>query len=264
VLERVTFDNQVVAYVSPLLRGAGVPHAFSTRVGGISRGPFDSLNLGNPAGCEQQDAPDNISANYARLHAAVGCAGRRRVFTHQVHGACVVDADSATRTDVIYDGDEIGQADAITSGDPTLLLSVRTADCVPVLLAGGGRVAAVHAGWRGVVAGVVTAALRGFDRPADVIAAIGPSIGPDAFEVGPDVAAEFRRVFGRLAPVRPAAGDKALVDLKGAIELQLRAAGVTRLDTTDCCTVTDEATFFSHRRERGITGRMAAVIGAAS
>ena len=258
------FDNNVVAYVSPLLRGAGVPHAFSTRLGGVSGGPFASLNLGNPAGSPQQDDPANIARNYRLLREAVGCPDRRLVFAHQVHGACVIDPADAAVTDTLYGGDELGKADAITSADAALLVSVRTADCVPVLLAAhdGRRVAAVHAGWRGVIAGVVTAALRQFELPADVIAAVGPSIGFDAFEVGPEVADVFDAAFDPDSPTRRSSDGRAHIDLRLAIERQLRSVGVTRIDNTDRCTVAHADEFFSHRRDNGVTGRMAAVIGA--
>jgi YfiH family protein len=264
VLERVTFSNGVVAYVSPLLRGAGVPHAFSTRIGGVSDGPFASLNLGNPSGCPQQDESDNIAENYRRLHAAIGCGGRRRVFVHQVHGACVVDPAIASATDTIHGGQEIGRADAIVSDDASLILSVRTADCVPVLLASdnGCCVAAVHAGWRGVVANVVPAAVARFEDPRRVLATIGPSIGFDAFEVGAEVLAAFDGFPGHQAFVRRRDDGKGNVDLRRAIERQLQDVGVIRIDSTDRCTVTHSDEFFSHRREAGVTGRMAALIGA--
>ena len=265
MLERVTAPNAVVYYRSPRLAALGVPHAFSTRLGGVSVGPFASLNLGNPAGQARQDAPENIAENYRRLHAAVGCENRRRYFAHQVHGAIVLDPAVHAQTDSIHGGCEIGKGDALVTADPAVLLSVRTADCVPVLLADvtGGRVAACHAGWRGVVAGVVVEALKSFDDPARVVAAIGPGIGYDAFEVGPEVADEFDRVFGPDAPTRRLAEGKARVDLKRALVVQLQRAGVPAdaIDTTDRCTVTHADEFFSHRRDHGLTGRMAAVIG---
>ena len=90
MLERVVCANAVVIYRSPLLAAAGVPHAFSTRVGGVSAGPFASLNLGNPGGCPTQDDDANIAENYRRLHDAIGCAARRRVFAHQVHIASAI------------------------------------------------------------------------------------------------------------------------------------------------------------------------------
>ena len=269
MLQRLTAAG-VVVYVSPLLRTAGVPHAFSTRLGGQSKAPFDSMNLGNPNGCEIQDDSANVWANYDRLLNAVGCPGRELLRVHQVHGAGVVRARAGEPFDLS------AKADALVGDDPRRVLSVRVADCVPVLLAtaDGRAVAAVHAGWRGVIAGVVPAAAaelrsvyveRGGRRDGRVVAAVGPSIGFDAFEVGPEVVAEFRRVFGPEAPVRQAADGKGRVDLREAIFRQLLAAGVEResVDLTDRCTFRDAGEFFSHRREKGITGRMAAVVSPA-
>jgi YfiH family protein len=165
------------------------------------------------------------------------------------------------------------KADAVATDDPTAVAAVRVADCVPVLLAtaDGRAVAAVHAGWRGVVAGVV---LRGAeavrqlagDPAAPLLAAVGPAISFDAFEVGPEVAAEFERAFGGDAAglLKPSRNDgKAMVDLRGALVIQLRSMGpdAEAIDVSDRCTFRDDAEFFSHRRDNGVTGRMAALVG---
>jgi YfiH family protein len=263
MLYRKTSPTGVTFYASPLLERVGVPHAFSTRLGGISRAPFDSLNLGNPNGCAVQDVYENVWENYRILQAAAGCGGRELCHVHQVHGAAVVRAEAGKQFDTS------GKADAIVTADAARAASVRVADCVPVLLAAddGRAVAAVHAGWRGVIAGVVTAALEEMGNVADAtptrcVAAIGPCIGPEAFEVGPEVLAEFERVFGARAPIRRREDGKGTVDLRAALRLQLVAAGVPDeyIDTTDRCTYRDAGEFFSHRRENGITGRMAAII----
>ncbi len=261
LIERVQAENGVVIYQSPLLRAAGVPHAFSTRIGGVSEGLFASLNLGNPNGIPQQDTADNIRANYRLLHAAIGCEARRRVFAHQVHGACVLDPATSPVTDTIHGGEEIGKADGIVSTDPTRLLSVRTADCVPILIASddGTRVAAVHAGWRGAVAKIVAHALECF-HGTPVVVAIGPHISAANFEVDADVAEQFP-VEAVLIQQRRT---KPHVDLQRALILQLRDLGIpeSRIDTTDLCTFAHADEFFSHRRDNGVSGRMAAVIGA--
>lgn len=253
-------------YRSTLLISIGIPHAFSTRLGGVSKGPFSSLNLGNPNGYEQQDDPANIQSNYHLLQQAIGCENRRLVRVHQVHGQCVAQ---------VMDAKEFRfetQADALITSDPAACLSVRVADCVPVLLAGsdGRWVAAVHAGWRGVVAGVVPAALKqltnaGNIAPSQVMAAIGPSISLSAFEVGDEVEDAFTSIFADQAPIRRVGNGKPHVDLRAGIELQLRRAGVpqSQIDTTDRCTYGDKDEFFSHRRDNGITGRMAAIIASA-
>ncbi|HEX8914746.1 MAG TPA: peptidoglycan editing factor PgeF [Humisphaera sp.] len=271
-MERVAGPGKPTFYRSPTLRRAGIPHGFSTRVGGVSRGRFASLNLGNPNGAAEQDAADNIAENYVRLHAAVGAAGRARAYVHQVHGCGVELARPGEPFDVNR------KADAVATDDPAAVAAVRVADCVPVLLAtaDGRAVAAVHAGWRGVVAGVVlrgAEAVRGLaggglvgDGAAPLLAAVGPAISFDAFEVGPEVAAEFERAFGGDAAdlLKPSRNDgKAMVDLRGAIVIQLRSLGLDAgaIDVSDRCTYRDEAEFFSHRRDDGVTGRMAALVG---
>ena len=159
------------------------------------------------------------------------------------------------------------QADALVGDDAARVLSVRVADCVPILIAtdDGRTVAAVHAGWRGVVGAVAPAALREMRAdPGRCVAAIGPSIGFDAFEVGGEVLDAFRQAFGPQALVRRRGDGKGHVDLREAVRRQLVAAGVPddRIDGTDRCTVRDRDEFFSHRRDNGVTGRMAAIIGA--
>lgn len=255
-----------------LIRSAAldaVPHAFTTRAGGVSAGVFESLNLGNPSDIEaaRRDSRENILENWWRVLAAMGCEGRELVEVHQVHGAGVhvVRRGLAARV-MTADGSRDVKADAIVTDDPGRVVAVRVADCAPVLIASadGRVVAAVHAGWRGVVAGVVPAAIAAMKElgAQELSAAVGPCIGAEHFEVGPEVTAEFVRVFGAGAPVRPGREDRSYVDLKEAIRVQLSAAGVARIDVSEKCTSRD-AEFFSHRREKGITGRMAGVIGAA-
>jgi YfiH family protein len=265
MLERRTASNGVTYYASPLLERRGVPHAFSTRLGGISPAPFDSLNLGNPNGCAVQDDYDRVWENYRLLQAAAGCAGRELCYVHQVHGAALVRAEQGKPFDTS------AKADALVGADPARVLSVRVADCVPILLAGddGRTVAAVHAGWRGVVAGAVTVALdamRESHRPTSFVAAVGPCIGGEAFEVGPEVVEEFFRAFGDDAPLVRRAGEKGYIDLRAAVRLQLLRAGLADddIDLTDRCTHRDADEFFSHRRDNGVTGRMAAIISPAA
>jgi YfiH family protein len=249
-------------YASPRLETIRVRHAFSTRIGGISPPPFDSLNLGNPNGCDVQDDYDRIWKNYARLTGSIDCPTDPPLRAHQVHGAEVACVEPNMEFDTNC------KADALVSEDSQRVVSVRTADCVPVLLssADGKIVAAVHAGWRGIVAGVISAAIEQMKRrhcaANDMIAAIGPCIGPQAFEVGAEVVDEFDKIFGRGAVVATTSSGTPAVDLRLAARKQLIAAGVRdqNIDTTDRCTVTHCDEFFSHRRDRGVTGRMAAVI----
>ena len=248
----------VIYYRSPRLERLGIDgHGFSTRLGGVSAGPFASLNLGHAA-TGRRDEPANVEQNWRRFLAAarLGSDGRRHE-VEQVHGAAV-----ALR------GGKGERADAIVSEDALTPVCVRAADCCPILLARGDgfRVAAVHAGWRGLVAGVVEAAVHALKgRRQDVVAAVGPCIGLDAFEVGPEVLDCFSDKFGDAAPLRrDGPGDKGHVDLCGSAVLALARAGVAigNIDAGFLCTVENEVEFFSHRRDRGVTGRLAAAIRA--
>jgi YfiH family protein len=273
MLERVEHSNGVVTYQSPLLCGAGVPHGFSTRIGGFSKAPFDALNLGNPSGCEQQDTQPNLVENYKALQEAIGAAGMLRAWVHQVHGRMVelvehepeneygetLEAEIRDR----FSGQT--QADAIVTGEPNVLLTIRVADCVPVLLASedGRMVGAAHAGWRGIVGPVIAKTVRTLHEegasPEKLVAAIGPCISVEHFEVGEEVAAEFMQQDLAMA-VKPQPGKKPHLDLQLAVKVQLERAGVTRIDTHNLCTFRDATEFYSHRRDNGVTGRMAAVI----
>ncbi|MGA2500209.1 MAG: peptidoglycan editing factor PgeF [Tepidisphaeraceae bacterium] len=262
MMERICSTDGVVFYRSTLLAGAGAPHAFSTRIGGVSEAPFHTLNLGNPSGQSAQDSPAHIRENYRRLLRAAGFDRQILTRVSQVHGTRVIEAtrDSAQTPAV--------EADAIVTCDNQCAASVRVADCVPVLLAtrDGRRVAAVHSGWRGVVAGVVPRAVKRLCGPTHVpeqlLVAVGPCIGFDAFEVGPEVLEQFVRIWGMAAPVRSAGAGKGLVNLRRAVEMQLLQLGIPpeQIDISGCCTWRDSEEFYSHRRDRGLTGRMAAVI----
>jgi YfiH family protein len=264
VLRRLQTADGVVFYASSLLSEIGVVHGFSTRLGGVSPPPFDSLNLGNPNGCDVQDDWPRIHDNYRIFQRAIGCPEHARCWVHQVHGGEVA---------VVKSGEEFTngvKADALVGNHPERALAVRVADCVPILLAtaDGNTVAAVHAGWRGIIADVIPHAVEqlrarsGFADASPFAAAIGPSISVGAFEVGNDVFTAFVEKLGDHAPIRRTSDDKGHVDLREAARLQLLRAGVAadRIDTTDRCTFRDAGEFFSHRRDRGVTGRMAAII----
>ena len=270
-LQRVEAASGPVYYVSPLLREAGVPHAFSTRLGGVSSAPFDALNLGNPGGGLKDDRA-NILQNYARLFDAAKLNGREHCWLHQIHGAVVARVIEGTT----HDNNDKG--DALATRDANRVLSVRVADCCPILLASddGACVAAVHSGWRGTVAQVVLAALevvlklkgdsptgaKGAKGAKNILAAIGPCIGMECFETGPEVLAEFDNVFGAEIRSLKSAGGKGRANIREAVRVSLLRAGVPErnIDTTELCTHRDSGEFFSHRREHGVTGRMAALI----
>lgn len=245
----------VVFLTSPRLARLGVRHAFSTRIGGISPPPRDSLSFGSSAGVAG-DPPDVLEEAWRRLFLATGIspdlAAKRPFTARQVHGNAVAEAEGLTPET---------QADAVVSRQPGRVAAVRTADCCPVLLAShdGRRVAAIHAGWRGVVRGVIHAAVETLgEDPATLTAAIGPCIGPDAFEVGPEVAEVFAQFPGRVRLAT--AGDRSYVDLAGACHDTLAGLGVLQIDCANLCTAANRELFFSHRRDRGNTGQMVAII----
>ena len=264
MLKRVSHSGRIVTYQSPLLAQAHVPHAFSTRLGGISAKPFDTLNLAQSDAVEADepaDDPERIEHNYQRLLAAIGCDCHRRAWVRQVHGRAIVRVLAANV-------DAHPPADALVTADQGIAISVRTADCVPILVAArsGGLVAAVHAGWRGLVAGVIPAAVAAMvcdhgARPSDLVAAVGPCISADHFEVGPEVARAFDAA-GLPATVGAGSAGRPHVDLAAAAAAQLGAVGLppAAIDGSDCCTYRHAELFYSHRRDAGVTGRMAAVI----
>jgi polyphenol oxidase len=285
MLERTTHPNGIVTYQSPLLRAAGITHAFSTRIGGTSPAPYDSLNFGNPS-VGPPDLAHNIQENFRRLQHALHADHMRRASVRQVHGNSIEilsheqQSEYAETLAAELRDRFAGQtpADGILTSVPNVLLTIRTADCVPVLLAShNGIVAALHAGWRGVISGIVEngiAALRAnpphFPNAAhrdtnsahlDILAAIGPGISGVNFEVGEEVAAAFEKRDLALAITRPT-GQKPHVDLQKAIAEILRRNGVNHIDGNDLCTFRDRAEFFSHRRDAGRTGRMVALLAA--
>jgi hypothetical protein len=234
---------------SPLL--AGFAHGFTTRGGGASAGPFESLNLGGLVG----DDPALVAENWARLERATGLRFAR---VRQVHGARAVLADAPSHP--------VDEADVVVSRAAGVAACVSVADCVPILLAdpGTGAVAAVHAGWRGTVAraaaeGVLALAREAGAPPERLLAAVGPSIGPCCYEVSPDLAARFR---GELGPEAVREGSPPRIDLWGANAAVLRAAGVRadRLAILRRCTACEPELFYSHRRDAGRTGRQVAFI----
>jgi hypothetical protein len=244
VLERVERAG-LCGYRSAALAACGVPHLFTTRIGGL------------PAG---EIAGDTL----AHLARAAGVSGTAQlVRLRQVHGASVLDADSAR-------GDTLSEADALVATRSDRLLLVVSADCVPLLVASadGRCVAAIHAGWRGLVAGVIPrtlAALGQRGAPASA-AAIGPCLSSARFEVGPEVLRAFEDA-GLGAAVRGgASGRRAHIDLRAAALAQLARAGVRAIDVSDRCTYED-AELWSYRRDvthggAPSTGRLGALIAA--
>ncbi|HTO46419.1 MAG TPA: peptidoglycan editing factor PgeF [Burkholderiales bacterium] len=219
----------------------------TTRAGGVSRGPYASFNLGARVG----DDAAAVARNRERLRGALPADP---VWLQQVHGTDVVEAESAPA---------LARADAAVARTRHVVCAVLTADCVPVLLADreGNAVAVAHAGWRGLVAGVIEAAVARMNAPAaSVIAWLGPAIGPRAYEVGPEVREAFvRRDAAAAAAFAPHRGDRLLADLFMLARQRLAAAGVAAVYGGGHCTYTEAARFYSYRREP-TTGRFASLV----
>lgn len=247
----------VVECAENLQRLPGVRHGFTTRAGGVSLGPLASLNLARRPG--EQDAA--LVENWGRALAGVGFTPEQLALVEQVHGDAVLEVRGASGPLGVA-----GAADAILTAERGLVVAVRTADCVPVLLAVDGCVAAVHAGWRGVAANIVARAVeavcaRAGVAPGRIIAAVGPHIGAGAYEVSDEVLQAVARAGGGVARVRkPGLGQRDHVDLGAAVAWQLRAAGVVNIEALGLCTASDRR-LFSHRRDGGDAGRIAAMIG---
>lgn len=242
---------------APILEAADVRHAFSTRQGGVSEGPFRSANLGRSVG----DDPEAVRENQRRFAEALGVAPERLAEVSQVHGTRVLRVGS----DLAGLRDE--EADAVWTDAPEVAVAVRTADCAPVLLRAWdpeGRttaVAAVHAGWRGAVQGIVQQTLEALaaagHAPERMAAAVGPCIGPGAFEVGEEVVTAFRAVLGDALRTHTGPRGRPHLDLPGAVSTLLVRAGLApeRVSDLGACTASDPERFFSHRRDAGRTGR---------
>lgn len=266
--ETLTSASGVVWRRSSVLRQAGIPHAFSTRCGGVSPAPFASLNLGLADAPGDPDTWDRVRTNWGLAMQAFGMQDRVLVRARQVHGVGVIQADrdaGAVRAEPPF-----ADGDALLTGDPAQAVSVRVADCAPVLLADpeARLVAAVHAGWRGVVGGVVSATMRALvgrgARPDRMVAAVGPCIGRAAFEVGLEVVEAFVAAgLSGHALVVPETPGKGRADLQGAIRQQLQTLGLrgAAIDSATVCTLSTPESEFSFRREGARSGRMAAIIG---
>jgi YfiH family protein len=290
---------------SPALnRVPGLVHAFSTRAGGASQPPAEGLNLG----FVKSDRPARVTGNRKRFLGALGVAGLQLAEVHQIHSTVVTRLAREPRGKLVYlycdqmaparSGSGSPPGDALVTDQPGILLAVRCADCVPVLLADADRpaVGAVHAGWKGMLNGIVEKTVgemrRLFgSRPSRLTAAIGPSIRACCYEVGEEVAAAYggrfpnaekflsradaRKIpsdhqpfssrFFSLSPLDPRANPAPCphLNLIAVAQYQLRRAGVpvAHIHVADYCTACRTDLFFSHRKEGSRTGRMMAVIG---
>ena len=210
---------------------------FSTRLGGVSEGAYRSLNLGVLTDDDQTRVEENRRLLLRR--AGVG----EVAFGHQVHGAELAEWTGPS-------GRPLLEVDGHATSERGLALLVLVADCLPVALAGGERVAMLHCGWRGLAAGIVERALETFGEPP--AAALGPCIGQCCYEVGPEVLEAFAGVDG--------VADGRMLDLRAVAEAKLRAAGVRTVRHMEACTSCNPDLLFSHRRDGGVTGRQCGIV----
>jgi YfiH family protein len=239
----------------------GLPHGIIGRRGGVSPAPWESLNVGGTVG----DAPERVAENRRRAFDALGLQLSSAFDVWQVHSAEVVIADAPRASRPIV------QADALLTRRPGVTLFMRFADCVPVLLfdPASGAIGLIHAGWLGTVRKTVSAAIRAMvhsfgTAPKDIIAGIGPSIGPDHYAVREDVVGQVRESLGRDAEAHlHARNGKIHLDLWSVSRALLEAEGVRHIEMAGLCTACDTAEWFSHRAEVGKTGRFGGLISLA-
>ena len=234
-------------------------HAVFTRQGGVSPHPWDSLNVGGSIG----DDIRHVRDNRIRSFKALGRAPESIHDVWQVHSADVVYADAPRPLDTEYQ-----KADIMLTDNPNVTLFMRFADCTPVFLYDPKKkiVGTVHSGWLGTVRDAAGAAVQAMQEryssnPADVLAAIGPSIGPDHYEIGEDVIVQVQDAFGADAEsLLKANGNSIHFDLWKANQILLQKAGVKQVETTGICTACHTDDWFSHRAEKGATGRFGALL----
>ena len=232
---------------SMLLDLPGGRVAFSTRRGGVSAGHYRSLNLG----ILTDDDDALVGENRRRLAGSLGLDPRRIAMGWQVHGVAVREwSGPPARGGYAQPGAELPRVDGHTTRASRLALLVLVADCLPVALVSPERVAMLHCGWRGLAGGIVERALEAFGSPP--AAAIGPGIGGCCYEVGPDVLAEFSSL--------DEVSDGSKLDLRAVARAKLEAGGVADIVDIGLCTSCREDLFFSHRRDRGVTGRQSGLV----
>ena len=253
------YSNKGIRYYQFERLGLGLTQAVFTRQGGLSPDPWSSLNMGGTVG----DDPNRVRENRNLALEILDCDPKSVYDVWQVHGVNVAIAEAPRPPEKSH-----LQADVILTNKPGITLMMRFADCVPVLLHDPIRkaIGIAHAGWMGTVRGTVRSAVATMQAhfgsdPGDIRAAIGPSIGPDHYEIGPDVVTQVRQVFVQNA-------QNLLVNHSGAIHfdlweanrLALEQAGVYQIELAGLCTACHTDDWYSHRAEHGRTGRFGAII----
>jgi YfiH family protein len=239
-------DSDGVRWLEAELSGGRA--AFTTRVGGVSGDPFESLNLGLLTG----DDPAAVRENRHRTAAALGLEPDRFLIGRQVHGAEVQARDAPPEPNGFAEPGSVepAEVDGQATAAPGLVPLVFVADCLPVAVSGPGGVAMLHCGWRGLAGGIVE---RGASAVGATAAAIGPGIGRCCFEVGDEVLDAFSHLGDGIAVGR-------MLDLVEVTRRLLEQAGVTEVEAADLCTSCEGELFFSHRRDDGRTGRQAGLV----
>lgn len=246
-------------YYADSLHDPGLVHAVFTRHGGVSQPPVESLNVGGTVG----DRPDAVSTNLDLVFESIGRSVDSLYDVWQVHSADVVVAKGPRRDQPII------QADVIITQSPQVTLMMRFADCVPILGYDPEQraVGIAHAGWKGTLAQAGPAMVKAMSnrfgsRPDDILVVLGPSIGPDHYQVGPEVISGVEAVFkGQAESVLPQRNGRTSLDLWAANRLLLEQVGVNKIEVAGICTACHPEDWFSHRAEKGRTGRFGAVIG---
>lgn len=232
--------------MTDVLELPGARAAFSTRAGGVSEGPYRSLNLG----LMTDDEPARVTVNRHRLAAELELAPEQVVMGRQVHGTDLEHWTGPSENNAYGapGGKELPPVDGHLTDQAGLAALVLVADCYPVALCDGARAAMLHCGWRPLAGGIIAKAVEAFDdRPP--AAAVGPGICGSCYEVGPEVIEHFADV--------PHAADGRMLDLRAVIDARLAAAGVEDVQHVDRCTACEPDRYFSHRRDAGVTGRQA-------
>ncbi len=249
--------NGILFYQFEGLAGAGLTHAVLTRLGGVSRGPFATLNLGHTVG----DDLSAVQENHRRVFALFGVERGQVVSPYQVHSAHIRLVGPE------HGGTVQNATDGLLTTTPGLMLLFRFADCVPLLLWDPVHraVGLAHAGWRGVANGVVGAAVEAFirhigSRPEDLWAGIGPAIGPCCYQVGPEVVAAVVGEGTDPSGLVHRREDGLYLDLPGVVRTELEALGIRQIEASGICTACHTDEWFSHRAEGGRTGRFGVLV----
>ena len=255
-------EHNELRYYSFDIFSKSIKQAVFTRHGGVSLAPWHSLNLGGSVG----DDPAHVAENRVRVFQSMGCEPASIHDVWLVHGTSIVYADAPRPLD-----QPSAKADIIFTDNPNVSLFMRFGDCVPILFHDPNKhvIGIAHAGWMGTVRGVVQTAVEGMQshygcKPEDIVACIGPSIGVDHYEVGGDVISQFQEKYNKDADqILQTRNGSTYLDLWTANAIQLRNAGVEQIQISRLCTACHLDDWFSHRAEKGKTGRFGAIMALA-